>query len=268
MAAGGKRIKAGKASFTDYSRVVRLLFCTGCRPQEIGDLKWSQVNLDAAELMIPQAIYKTGKDTKVDVIFPLCDTALKILRSVKPKPGREYVFGSIGNKGRSSTGAGAGLDLTHVTRNLNRRIANAGAPAIDPSIEQRVRELLANGVPTYRIRSEAHVGWHTIKQVQARIEAGLPIVEPAHGKALPHWQLRDVRRTFSTQLNAVPGVSEETVERLLGHLVGKKMKRTYDKYERWPEKRDAIAKWDAQLHMIIDGTAQKIGRPKFGQRSA
>jgi hypothetical protein len=128
--------------------------------------------------------------------------------------------------------------------------------------------MLASGVPTYRIRREAHAGWHTIKEIQARIDAGLPVAEPAQGKKLPHWQLRDIRRTFSTQLRSVPGVPREIVERLLGHLVGNKIERTDNKHEYWPEKRDAIAKWDAYLHAIIDGTVQKIERPKFGLRSA
>jgi len=267
VAAGGKRIKSGRASSTDCPRAVRLLFLTGCRPQEIGDMKWSQLDLKAGELTIPAEIYKTGKHTK-DIVIPLCDTAIEILRSVQRKPGREYVFGQIGNKGRSDTGAGAGLDLTHARDVIDRCIANVGAPAIDPAAELGVREMLAAGVPTYRIRSEAHVGWHTIKQIQARIEAGLPVAEPAQGRKLPHWQLRDIRRTFSTQLRSVPGVSREIVERLLGHLVGNKIERTYDKHEYWPEKRNAISKWDAYLHAIIDGTVQKIERPKFGLRSA
>ncbi len=186
---------------------------------------------------------------------------------MKRKPGREYVFGQVGNKGRSDTGAGAGLDLTHARDVIDWRIANAGAPEIDPAVELRVRELIANGVPTYRIRGEAHVGWHTIKEIQARIDAGLPVAEPAKGKTLSHWQLRDIRRTFSTKLHSI-NIPHDVVERLLGHLVGKKMGRVYNKYDFWPEKRQAIAQWDAHLRTIIDGTAKKIERPKFGLRSA
>jgi integrase len=278
VAAGGKRYTAGAPTYTDFPRIGMLLLLTGCRPQEIGDMRWSWIDLDAGELRIPREDYKTGNKFPKDathIIFPLCGTAVDILRSVERKPGRDYVFGKVGNKGKTSTGKCLGCDLSHVRANIDRRIAGlggarrvakVGVAAADRDVEIRVREMLANGVPAYRIRSETHAGWHTIKEIKANVEAGEPIPEPAQVKAIPPWQLPDIRRTFRTQLGAVPGVSREIVERLIGHLIGNKIERVYDKYEYWAEKRAASDRWDSHVAAIIDGSVEKVVRPKFGQR--
>jgi len=44
------------------------------------------------------------------------------------------------------------------------------------------------------------------------------------------------------------------------------MNRNYNRYEYWPEKRNALAMWEANLKAIVDGTAEKIARPRFGER--
>jgi len=44
------------------------------------------------------------------------------------------------------------------------------------------------------------------------------------------------------------------------------MDRVYNKYKYWPEKRQALAMWEANLRAIIDGTAEKFARPRFGER--
>jgi integrase len=257
-AASGQRGRAGQRSSTDFPRAVRLLFLTGCRPQEIGDLKWSYLDLEAGEVCFPAEVYKTGKKVTGDIIFPLSDQAIEILRRCEGsrQKGRDYVFGRKGNK--------AGVDLDNVHRKINRRIAKMGAP-IEPAVEQRVRDMLADGIPTYRIRKEAHVSWSRIGRIKSRMDAGTPVGEAP--KPLAPWQTRDIRRTFSTKCHGI-GIPFDDVERLMGHIVGKKIARGYNKHEYWPEKRAAIARWDAHLASIIGGTAEKVVRPTFGQRSA
>jgi integrase len=270
LKASGKRRDAGKPSLADFPRIIRLMLLTGCRPQEIGDMQWSWLDLDAGELAIPRENYKTDKKWPKDathIIFPLCSTAVDILRSVEHRRP-DYVFGSPGNKGRKATGVGAGCDLTCMQRKLNKRLQTLGAPAIAHDVEIRVREMLAGGVPNYRIRREAHVRWSTIKQIEANVKAGIPVPEPMERTAIPDWQMRDLRRTFRTHIGSIPGVSSDIAERMIGHLVGSKMQRVYDKYEFWAEKRAASNAWEAHLHSIIDGSVAKIERPKFGRRSA
>jgi integrase len=72
----------------DYSDVVRLLVYTGARRAEIGDLLWSEVDLDAATIEIPAERMKNGRPH----LIPLSEPALAILTR-RPRDGRERVFG-------------------------------------------------------------------------------------------------------------------------------------------------------------------------------
>jgi hypothetical protein len=63
------------------------------------------------------------------------------------------------------------------------------------------------------------------------------------------------------------GVTRDVAEALVGHVSHRtQMDRVYDKYEHWPEKRQALAMWEANLRAIIDGTAEKIAHPRFGKK--
>jgi integrase len=266
----GKRSHAGKRSITDFSRAVRLLFLTGCRAQEIGDLKWSEIKWKSGELHIPRSRIKTD----ADLLLPLTDSALAILQSIERKPGREFVFGQVGNKGRSASGAGAGLDLTSVRKKIDQRIAEALKPAVDAK-EEHVRQLLNDQVPTYRIRSQAHVNWHHIQKIKAKMQGerdGSAIAEqpalPEWFKPIEDWTAHDIRRTVRTRMAEI-GILPHIAERILNH-VGKidPVERTYDYHKYKVEMRQALERWEAKLNSIITGAEEKIVAPSFGQRSA
>jgi integrase len=74
----------------DYGRIIHLLLLTGCRRQEIGSLRWSEVDLNKGTLTIAAERSKNAKPH----VLALPAMALDILRSVKRAPGRDYVFGS------------------------------------------------------------------------------------------------------------------------------------------------------------------------------
>jgi integrase len=252
---GDKATQAGRASITDFSRAVRLLFLTGARPQEIGELRWSEVDLDVGELKIPKERVKT----KAELHNPLPSMAVDILRTIKRRPNNPFVFG---------TGQKGGLDLTNVNRKIDRRIAGAGKPSIDPAKEQEVRDLLVANMPVYKIRGTAHVNWRTIQTIKARIDAGLPVAQVPENLKLPHWTAHDIRRTFRTRLSEC-GVNKDLAERLVNHVGHRTvMDRVYDHHEFWAEKRIALNKWQDKLQAIIEGTAQKVVTPQFGRKSA
>jgi integrase len=197
--------RGGHATIPDFARAVMLLFLTGCRSQEIGDLQWPEVDLNNGELLIPGSRRKARKSQEhaLELSVPLADWAVQILRHVEQRPDRNNVFGYTKR---------AGQNLANTNRTINKRIAKAG------------------GVPP------------------------------------KDWTLHDIRRTVRTRLAAL-GVSLDLAERLLGHVGHlNELVRTYDRHEYWPEKRQASAMWETHLRAIIDGTAEKIARPNFGQR--
>jgi integrase len=196
-ASTGKGPWDGSRPITDTPRGIMLLFLTGCRAQEIGDLQWSEVDLDNGELLIPG----TRTKNEENLSNPLSDWAVQILRRIKRRPGRKCIFGHTKRDGQK---------LSKGKRTVNKRIAKAGS-------------------------------------------------------SIPHWTIHDIRRTVRTRLAAL-GVSMDVAEALLGHVGHRSpIERVYNKHEYWAEKRKALAMWEANLRAIIDGTAEKIARPRFGE---
>jgi integrase len=73
----------------DYSCIVRLLILTGQRRAEVGDLGWSEINIDRRQVDLPPERTKNGKTH----IVPLSDEALAILSNIPRQEGRDLVFG-------------------------------------------------------------------------------------------------------------------------------------------------------------------------------
>ena len=73
----------------DYGRIVRLLILTGQRRDEVGDMKWTELDLDRRIWAIPRERTKNGLTHEV----PLSDVALEILQSIPRRDGRDFVFG-------------------------------------------------------------------------------------------------------------------------------------------------------------------------------
>jgi integrase len=82
-----------RADNNDYGRIVRLLMLTGCRRVEIGDLRWSEINLETRSITLPGSRTKNGREH----VVPLCDAAVAIIEAI-PRRDRELVFG-IGRGG-------------------------------------------------------------------------------------------------------------------------------------------------------------------------
>jgi integrase len=80
-----RTIWCATASESDYDRIVRLLMLTGCRRDEIGSCRWSE--LAGNLLIVPEERTKTGIVHEV----PLSELALAQLPELRP--GRDPVFG-------------------------------------------------------------------------------------------------------------------------------------------------------------------------------
>jgi integrase len=78
------------APTNDYGRIVRLAMLTGCRRTELGDLRWPEIDLEARTITLPKERTKNGQEH----IVPLCDAALKILKAIPRREGRDFVFGT------------------------------------------------------------------------------------------------------------------------------------------------------------------------------
>jgi integrase len=84
-----------------FGRIVRLLMLTGTRRAEIGDLKWSEIDLDHGIVTIPGERTKNHRP----LILTLPPLALDILRSVPRRDGSDHVFGNGFTAWSASTAA-------------------------------------------------------------------------------------------------------------------------------------------------------------------
>jgi integrase len=80
----------------DFGEIVRLLILTGQRREEIGGLRWSEVDLDRGLIVLPPERTKNLRQHEV----PLSRQALAVLQRQPKRKGREFVFG-IGEAGFS-----------------------------------------------------------------------------------------------------------------------------------------------------------------------
>ena len=169
----------------DFGRIVRLLILTGCRREEIGALRWNEI--DNGVLTIPATRTKNRKAHSL-TLPPL---AVEILRSI-PRLDRDLVFA----RGRSGFSA-----WSYSTMALHTRIATN------------------------------------------------------EGKALPHWTLHDLRRSFRTGLGKL-GIAPHIAELCINHRKGG-VQAIYDRYQYQGEIASALAQWSAHVAAIIDGKTGK-----------
>lgn len=97
-----------------YGGIVKLLLLTGQRRDEIGSLKWSEVDLEKRTITLPGARTKNGKPHEI----PLCDAAVAILKGQPRQEGRDPVFGG---------GANGFNGWSKSKKALDKRIAEARA---------------------------------------------------------------------------------------------------------------------------------------------
>jgi len=68
-----------------------------------------------------------------------------------------------------------------------------------------------------------------------------------------NWQLRDLRRTFRSNMAKLK-IRREIAEQLLNHVTGanrNELDEIYDRYDYLDEKREALEKWENRLHGLI-----------------
>ena len=57
---------------SDYGHILRLLLLTGCRREEIGGLRWSEIDTEARTITLPRDRTKNGQE----YVVPLSNSAM------------------------------------------------------------------------------------------------------------------------------------------------------------------------------------------------
>ena len=103
---------------SSHDAIVKLLTLTGCRREEIGDLLWSEIDLNAGTILLPESRTKNHKK----LLVPLSAPARAILvaqprRTEANGSLRDFVFGTVPEQGFQGWSTGK--------RQLDKRLAIA-----------------------------------------------------------------------------------------------------------------------------------------------
>lgn len=140
----------------DFGRIVKLLILTGCRRQEIGDLKWSEINDDRSVVTIPST--RTKNHRALALTLPA--VAIDLLQSVPRRDDRNNVFG----------GGFDGFNAwSYSTIALNNRIAMAEGKPLAPWTLHDLRRTFRTGLG--KLGVPPHVAELCINHVKGGIEA-------------------------------------------------------------------------------------------------
>ena len=101
----------------DYGRIVRLLILTGQRKTEIGDLTWTEIDLEKRQFDLPPERTKNGRAHLV----PLSEEAIRLLKEIPRFETRSFAFGQ-GSRGFQ----GWSKAKTFLDERINEERAKAG----------------------------------------------------------------------------------------------------------------------------------------------
>lgn len=160
----------------------RLLLLTGQRLDEVREMTWTEIDLEAATWTIPGTRYKTGRDH----VVPLSSATLAILKARWVEGAAGYVLAGT-KEGQAFNGHASAMKRLRKKMGLDDQAADVFT-------------------------------WH------------------------------DFRRTVRSGMSRL-GVDDRTAEMVLGHLP-QGIVRTYDRYNRLAEKREALEKWAVHVQRI------------------
>jgi integrase len=133
-----------------------LLILTGCRREEIGGLRWRELDLAAGIMTIPGERTKNHRTHTLG----LPQMALEILRSAPRREEREFVFGGRG---------GSFSAWSYSTVALNNRIAVAEGKPLAHWTLHDLRRSMRTGLG--RIGVQPHIAELTLNHTKGGIEA-------------------------------------------------------------------------------------------------
>jgi integrase len=88
----------GACGSDEFGKIMRLLILTGCRRQEIGGMRWEEIDLERGIFALPAARSKNNRA----LILPLPPLAVEIIATVPRLFGRHHLFGERGYRGFAS----------------------------------------------------------------------------------------------------------------------------------------------------------------------
>jgi integrase len=127
---------------------LRLLLVTGCRLNEVANMRWSELNDDLSVLALPPERVKNGR--AFDVLLP--PMAREIIRGVRRIEGSDFVFST---NGRTPTGSWSRIKraLDDAMR-VEAKKEHGMDVMIEPFVIHDLRRTAASGMASIGVRTE------------------------------------------------------------------------------------------------------------------
>jgi integrase len=139
----------------DFGAIIKLLLLSGARREEIGALKWSEIDLDTGVMTIPGT--RTKNHRTLELMLP--EIAINILRA-RPRRREDYVFGMRG---------GAFSAWSYSTVKLNARIVEAGGKPLAKWVLHDLRRTMRTNLGMLGVRPD--IAELAINHVKGGVEA-------------------------------------------------------------------------------------------------
>jgi integrase len=120
-----------EAGDDDYGKIVRLLILTACRRQEVGSLRWSELDTERGTWTIPP---ERAKNKRAHTL-PLPETAWRIISGVPHLASRDFLFG---------VRADGFYSWAEAKANLDQRLGDSVAPFVLHDIRRTVATRMAD----------------------------------------------------------------------------------------------------------------------------
>jgi integrase len=140
----------------DFGRIIKLLILTGCRRDEVGGLRWSELDLGTGVITIPGE--RTKNHRTLSLILP--PLAMEILRAAPLRAGRDFVFGNRG---------GSFSSWSYSMMALNTRVAAAQGKPLPHWTMHDLRRTMRTGLG--RLGVQPHIAERVVNHVQGGVEA-------------------------------------------------------------------------------------------------
>jgi integrase len=173
---------------SDYGDIVRLLALTGQRRDEIGSLRWREIDFDKAAIALPPERTKNSRPHDV----PLSDAALAILKARPHLVGRDLVFG---------TGANGYLGWSSYKLALDARIG-----AISPWRLHDLRRTVST-----RMHDELGIAPHVVEAVLNHVSGHRAGVAGVYNRALYSKEKAVALARWAEHLTAIVGGTSSKV---------------------------------------------------------
>jgi integrase len=141
----------------NFGRILKLLLLTGCRREEIGALKWGEVNLNTGLLSIPGSRTKNHRTHELT----LPQVAIDLLRSAPRLDGQQYVF--------ATRGCGPFSGWSAAKLRLDSRIVLTTGQSLSPWTLHDLRRTMRSGLG--RLGVPPHIAELAINHVRGGVQA-------------------------------------------------------------------------------------------------